>query len=456
MAELLKSKVSRFLSLRKRSEQVGRNTRQLWLGVDYGTSKSKLVITDYDAVEGDRSFVVRSALEYGGDYRIPSAVSVADGALHFGFAAEALGDHAPVYRSLKMLCAYPDEFYGDVPLPASLRARDLATLYVGYLMRLGRSTAARYASRFRAEPSLGVTLGVPMAQLDDQKLYEMFVHIAREAFELAHRLDFDVPVALGDAMEELGDVRAELGGTFPHEPRDWVRSEAEAALFWPYRSPDVGDGRFACVDVGAGTTSASWFHISAERDGGLLVSNRLSFYGAECAPPACDAIDQVLAKHVDGADSLGDIRGREVQLLKDLREAGKEELDLVLVKIASVFGTASVYAFEKQKSMLAWRNLGRIFFLGGGTKLPEVQDKLIEKKREWLKSDPVADLGVPGDLMEEDGTELREDASFLLVAYGLARRLGDVPDTFRPSEVSDYRPRLIVREPPSRDELYSD
>ena len=450
------AKLRRFLSFGTAPEQTKRESRPLRLGVDYGTSRSKLVITDYGAVDGERSFVVRHP-EYGDEYRIPSSICAVEDSLRFGFAAEALADRARVYRSLKMLCAYPNGFYGgDVALPSDLSARDLATLYVGHLIHIGRDAAVRYANQFRAEPSLSVTLGVPMAQIDDERLYKMFVNIAREAFGLVQRLDLHSAVSIPDAAGALADVRADLADTFPDQPRDWVRSEAEAALFWAHRSPDIGDGRFACVDVGAGTTSASWFHIGATRTGDVLVSDRLSFYGDACAPPACDAVDQVLAKHMDGATNLGDIRGREIQLLKELPNEGKGALDSVLSEIASVFRNASVRAFEKQRSPRAWQHIGRVFFLGGGTKLPAVKAKLIALKQDWLmESDAIADPGVPTDLTEEDGTELRADPTFLLVAYGLARRLGDVPDTFTSRQIDDYTPKQPTRDRLSSDDIYS-
>ena len=451
------TKLRRFLSFGTAPEQTKRESRPLRLGVDYGTSRSKLVITDYGAVDGERSFVVRHP-EYGDEYRIPSSICAIEDSLRFGFTAEALADRVPVYRSLKMLCAYPDRFYGDhVPLPSGLSARDLATLYVGHLIHIGRDAAVRYAHRFQAEPSLGMTLGMPMAQIDDEQLHKMFVNIAREAFGLVQRLDLHSAVSIPDAKGALADVRAELAGTCPDQPRDWVRSEAEAALFWAHRSPDIGAGRFACVDVGAGTTSASWFHISATRTSDVLVSGRLSFYGAACAPPACDAVDQVLAKHMDGATNLGDIRAREIQLIENLPDQGEDALKEILSKIAGVFGSASGRAFEKERSVRAWKHIGRVFFLGGGTKLPVVCDRLIEKKHDWLlRSDAIADPGVPSDLTEEDGTELRADPTFLLVAYGLARRLGDVPDTFTPGQIDNYTPGRPTRDRTSFDDLYSD
>ena len=433
------------------------DSRPLRLGVDYGTSRSKLVITDYGAVDGDRSFLVRPPSSGGDDYLIPSTVCATDDSLRFGFAAEARADEGTPYRSLKMLCAYPDRFYGDrAPLPAGLTARDLATLYVGHLIAVGRQAAERYAGRLGATASLSMTLGVPMAQLDNKQLHLMFVEIAREAFALGDHVDLQATVSLADARDALACARADVAGAPPRNPRDWVRSEAEAALFWAHRSPDIAHGRYACVDVGAGTTSASWFHISAVRSGGVLVNNRFSFYGAACAPPACDAVDQVFAHYLNDVNSLPYIRGREDELLERLPDQGRAELDVILAEIARVFAEASASAFEKERSSSRWRGIGRVFFLGGGTKLDLVRRRLLLQKADWLKPDSIADPGLPADLTEEDGSELHDDPAFMLVAYGLARRLGDAPDVFAPGQIEPYTPKSPVRDRISSDDLYSD
>ena len=434
------------------------DVRPLRLGVDYGTSRSKLVVTDYGSIEGERSFVVRPPPEYEGtgEYRIPSTVSIDGDAMYFGFAAEsrARGSVA-VYRSLKMLCAYPDRFYGDrAELPPGLNARDLSTLYVGYLIQLGQEAGNRYATRYRAESSIGITLGVPMAQLDNTGLLQMFVGIAREAFALREKIDLLNGADTAEAAQALVAVRESLSGSFPEEPRDWVRSEAEAALFWAHGAPQISHGRYACVDVGAGTTGASWFHINPARSGGVLVKDRLAFYGAACSPPGCDAIDAKLATHL-GLPTSAETRGQEAKLLERLQAAGRVEVDEVLGEIARVYGLASKEAFEKEKSYMRWKHVGRVFFLGGGSKLEAVRQRLIAQKLDWLMDDPIAEPGVPVDLTEEDGGELREDPTFLLVSYGLARRLADVPDIYRPSEVPNFKPELRVRERPSWQDHYT-
>ena len=455
-------KLGRFLSRGPIDQPQGRpeaRTRNLHLGVDYGTSTSKLVLTDYSAVEGERSFVVRPLQEHGGGggCRIPSIVSISGERIRFGFQAAASFAEANVYRSLKMLCAYPDRYYGDdVTLPAGLDARDLATLFVGHLIQLGQDSAQRYAKRFGAEPQVGLTLGAPMAQLDDPRLSAMFVEMARQAHGLGNRLDLLCAVSIENARRALSEVRQELAGSAVDEPRALVRSEAEAALFWAYRSPDIEPGRYACVDVGAGTTSASWFHINATRSGDVVLKDRLSFYGAACRPPACDAIDAALAIATEATGSISEMRGREDELIKTLSTEDMLAVNEILAEIADVFGVASKEAFRKEESTKRWReSCSRIFFLGGGSRIGEVRQKLIARMAVWLRTDPMADPGLPSDLTEEDGGELCEDPVFLLVAYGLARRLGDVPDVDSPNEVPNFRPTYTIRERVSTDDLYS-
>lgn len=441
-----------------RQTEPERRIRSLRLGVDYGTSNSKLVITDYGSVDGERSFVVRPQTQPDrlDDYRIPSTISFEDDTMHFGFAAESqAGSAATIYRSLKMWCAYPERFYGDpADLPPKLNARDLATLYVGHLTQLGQEAGNRYAARFQANPSLSVTLGVPMAQIDDAELQAFFVNMAREAFVLRERINLLGGVSTEEALQALVTVRDELSGSVPEQPRDWVRSEAEAALFWAHSSPDIQHGRYACVDVGAGTTSASWFHIKRELIEDVLTKGRLSFYAADCSPPGCDAIDAVLAEHFD-LPTRAAARGCEAELLEQIPSTTPHILGETLDKIARVFGRASGEAFEKEKSMRAWKKIGRIFLLGGGNKIEMVRERLIAQKKPWLKADPIAQPSMPANLTEEDGSELQEDPAFLLVAYGLAHRLADVPDISRPSEVPAFKPGPSLRKRPSHEELYS-
>jgi hypothetical protein len=278
--------------------------------------------------------------------------------------------------------------------------------------------------------------------------------MAREAFYLSKEIDFD-DLSLKAAATALKEVRDKVAEIEVKEPRDWVRSEAESALFWAYRSPDVAPGIYASVDIGAGTTSASWFRINAVRMGGVLLKDRLSFFGADCRPPGCDAIDNILFGS-GGFDSRADVRGQENPLIDQMGPRPRRLLDKVLEAMADVFGNASTNAFQKNKSMKAWRDCGRVFLLGGGSKISVVREAVVQRKKSWLMDDPVVQAGTPPDLFEVDGSNFQDDSTFLLVAYGLAHRLADVPDIRTPTEIEDFTPSYGRIEPIHHGDLYSD
>ena len=143
-------------------------------------------------------------------------------------------------------------------------------------------------------------------------------------------------------------------------------------------------------------------------------------------------------------------------MLQRFPDKGRADMDQVLAEIAKVFGDASGKAFPKDMSTSQWSGIGQVFFLGGGTKLDVVQHRLLQEKADWLKREPVADPGLPSDLFEQDDTKLRADPAFLLVAYGLARRLGDVPEVSVPAQVKRFKRKYSVRDRPSWEDMYSD
>lgn len=458
-----RTKLDGFLSRSEKYVAQGKRSRErnLHLGIDYGTSSSKLVLTDYSAVGGELSFVVRPSEKNGGDggFRIPSSVSVSENWLRFGFQAESSSDEMVIYRSLKMMCAYPEYHSDKILLPRRWSARDLVTLYVGHLIQLGQIAAERYANRFEMKPQVSLTMGAPMSFLDNPELSVMFVGIVREALWLSKVVDLLDKIAIDEARDLLSQARNAVSKSAIQEPRGWVRSEAEAALFWAYRSPEIDQGRYACVDVGAGTTSASWFHITAKLQRDVLMKERMVFYGTACNPPACDAIGRgLLSLTTDVNDNdIAQIRGLESQIIEKLSTTQMESLDSVLNQIGLVFAKASQAAYRKDALLSHWTECGaRIFFLGGGSKIDVVRRKLVELKQDWLRLNPEADPGVPEDLKEQDGSRLRADPTFLLVAYGLARRLGDVPFTSSPSELDDFKPEFGTHMPIETEHLYSD
>src|SRR4051794_28738511 len=109
------------------------------LGIDYGTSTSKIVIRDFTGREGDRAIV----LQENSSFRFASSVALSGDSLRLG-VANSNGSRERIYHSVKMRVA--DEVKGGADrycyaptetLPDGFRAADLATLSVARLIDKG-------------------------------------------------------------------------------------------------------------------------------------------------------------------------------------------------------------------------------------------------------------------------------------------------------------------------------
>src|SRR5258707_2418598 len=162
--------------------------RPVHIGIDYGTSASKLVFRDYGAPGGERAYVV----ERSGSYRIPADVGATDSELVFGQSRDA--DHAAIhtwYESVKMRVA--GEVMGDLntfyrapltALPRGFNAIDLAVLSVWTLIAAGADSAGKHLGAAASRMALAVTMGVPTSFYKSRELRNVFASITRRAYEM--------------------------------------------------------------------------------------------------------------------------------------------------------------------------------------------------------------------------------------------------------------------------------
>ena len=286
------------------------------LGVDYGTCWSKLALRDREARGGDVCYVLE---DDGGDFRFPPTVTFDAGRLWFGREAETRSTNpdARVYRSVKAR-AFVDATIGDHPaLPDGLALQDLAGLTVAYLCQIGIRSANRVAQARTTTARLGMTLGAPLSSLATDPNWERAVEVARVGLALAREPTLGSlrdGIALPIALELLAKARVGVVRTAVSNRRAWVRSEAEAALLWPFRCQEVPAGTFACVDVGAGTTSASFFAMVLGSGAEHQQKVRLAFYGTACRTPGMDAVGDELQRTFE-YEHYASVRGQEDGLL---------------------------------------------------------------------------------------------------------------------------------------------
>lgn len=409
--------------------------RRVHLGLDYGTSAAKLVVRDYGAPGGgDPAYVVPYR---GRGFRFPSGVAVSDGYLWFGQGPEdlvslGLAPAATLYESVKMRCAVEMDptaarlHLDRMPAPAGLRWADLATLTVWWLISQGY----RYAQRLirpTDELAFRPTMGAPTSFLQNPKLRAGFLEIIRGAWTILRARGplrypfFPVPSAHKEIERARAALAAASGDQQSREDeRDWLRSEAEGALWWAFQSPNVQAGPFLKVDVGAGTTNVSLFRIVDDSVDGRPVKSRICFFSAVSGTEGMDAIDRALGEAFQAEPTA--FRGMEAEICKT-HPAQFTCCDAALESIGRTIGAAWGAARDRigiqGAERDAWNRDCRVLLLGGGAQLPPIQSRATYNGA-TLSIRPVQVLERPTDLLVDGRIVSRDELRFLLSAYGLS------------------------------------
>lgn len=422
------------------------------LGVDFGTCWSKLVLRDFQQ-RRRTGYVVQPTSGWlrrrGLGYRIPSGVAVDDDTLYFGFAG-ADRQHRPgvrYYRSLKMRGAFPRGYFGPpIEPPDGLTEFDMCALVVLHLLQIGFAAAKRRAGRSH-QPVMGMTLGVPMSLAGAPEIRDRFVELARIAYQL-HRTDapdLSDGLRLDHARDLVATGRATVAGRGPATSwREWVCSEAEAGVLWAFRSPEVPEGLYGCVDVGAGTTDVSFFRIAStyDQERGEWAKDRLAFYSARSDTPGIDAVTDRLVRRINGG-RVTVKAGAEHELIERHGLATDPDLCELTGQMFGVHTNAWRDGYRKEMEASRWSPFG-LFLLGGGSQVRIVASRLAETVWQQLPAPLIVDPGVPDDLESASGALTAADAAFLLVAYGLSFPNIEVPEAMSPDEMA---PLDLDREP---------
>ncbi len=415
--------------------------RRVHFGIDYGTSNSKIVIRDFAAAGGERAHVVLR----GSGERLSSSVAAVDGEMFFGWRPTTRSkvlQRATWYESVKMRAAgecvgQPGNFFRGVlvPSPSGLRIVDLAVLTVWWL--IGQAyEEAQTVVRHRQDETLapGMTMGIPMGFFTDAALRKRFVEIARVAWALFRRhggLE-DGRIKVDSAREYVADAwrTVEEHPTPDDDVRLWVRTEAEAALWWAFRSPQVAAGPYCKVDVGAGTTSSSVFRIVGGKE-------KMAFFGAASVPAGMDALDEALCtwKGMDPSQ-IRTLRGHEDQVLTGGGAlACRPVFDGMREALASAWRQNGALIRGAIFEQRAWQRRAGVFLLGGGSLVEEVRKAVSQRPVGLDGRFPVIKLESPPDLRLEGRPVPQESLPFVLVAYGLSMLAPPIPMVETPDEV---------------------
>ena len=420
--------------------------RQVHLGIDYGTSVSKIAFRDNCAPRGESAVLVLR----NGSSRIPSRVCINTTELLFGDETKD-GSGCDINDSLKMRVAAevsgdPKYFLGAATtLPNGFSCADLASLTVWFLISEGHRAVANRLNGPMEDLEIGMSMGVPMAFFGDSKLRAAFLSIASRAWTLyreeglvdstllvekAHRVLEKHPVPLSAIPDR--DVEVWIHNrtiVAANSPFDIIRSEDDAAIWWLLRSPSAHAGPYAKIDIGAGATQASFFRIF----GPVQTAKRsLVRYGAATVPVGMDAVDRAIAECQGLKSDCLTLRGLEQSILQAnarVKDAVMPVGEQIYDACRKAWSEACSKIGSNTLELLSWRQQ-KVILTGGGSRLPFLVDTIrtLPDQREPLT---VMTLEQPTDLIRADHREITSDEfPFVTVAYGLSNLESFLPNPY--------------------------
>ena len=417
----------------------------------------------------------------------PSTVTVAGGQVWFGNEAEERirRTGGQVFRQLKVCMACEVGMRPEAPIAAcqcermdggicsaifsisgsseAVLASDLLTLLLGWAMGESRQ---RIPADLTGEttPRATYSVSAPIDQIDaGSQLTGEYARVVFQAWRLSGAIRQGME--LSTALEWI--VRVQQVAVPSDEERLVELCPESGAIVAGYAmSPEMEEGQYAVIDIGAWTTEMSFFRFT---EVGQLKTGRpaRAFHAARSHRVAANQVDDRCRTHVlemyardPGqdralAETIRDQRERHVFAEEPLALGGQgKEItprpsalqfarDLVAEAIGRRFLDTLTEAYANESLESFWQGKLRILFAGGGS--------LDSVLRSGIRHGFIADSrGVPepSDLV---GLPACDDYRRFLVAYGLAHGSARWPRDLLPSQTLPFKPSR--RSMPTSEEL---
>ena len=398
-----------------------RGERTLIVGVDFGTSSTKVVWQDLS----DNRFEVLAwdTADRGmASLLLPSSIVIRGGLIHFGLPERDVCDGDIRLSSIKLcvLCRSNPAIcrcVGSLAKNGIVHLPDVDTPYPAsafaclFLATVFREVERKLVARFRNDDVIILwNVGCPMDYLDEVDRKGEWERMTGVAMEL--RRDVSNPARISlipDVMGRLNSFTVPALGARNYS----VEPEGLAAVKAFLESPHAESKTYAIVDVGAGTTEVSFFfngQIMTEPGRPL----RPSYLADSTRPVGGGRIDLELAQ----------ILGCGLQQARQRKEAGEADLPVVpsIGEICAQYGHTCYEILRRQRLISANDKRFDLFVIGGGGRLHALQDALQRcslpggfLRDGWQKLQPPRRL--------KDRPSIQGDYDFFANACGLASSL---------------------------------
>jgi|GEM_PF-7069411 len=437
------------LRFKRRATENRPSRTRVTLGIDFGTSQTKVMFRQFD---GDASIIVPPGR--GADLCWPSTVVLRDG--RFGFAEEPASDSdAKAFRWIKMLLAEPEDSDAcrSMEQQCGCSPHCLAALYLAYVMRNARERIVGHLGPC----DFTYNLSAPLADKSDiarGQRFDQALYWASGLADLAHQ-----EWLCDDAIAAYESVKQ----AHPTAPDPTVRDtflfpEVHAAVAGLIRNNALEDGHYAVVDIGAGTTDVSVFLFRRGiQDFDAFVNGQNAYFAAGVLPVASNEADKAIARTVREAAPALALDDEEVFALirgsKERSEDGTIEVgdDVKLSEEEVAAAAASVCermhahyrrvwgeAYYMEKKAENWSEL-TVIMLGGGSLFQPFWVTFERKPWDAIQTE-IDQIQIvftePLMVLRKDKLVPVSDVDFMFtVADGLSYHIARTPKAWEPPEI---------------------
>jgi hypothetical protein len=462
------------------TESIKQEVRAITVGIDFGTSSTKVLWFDETRRKRYIAFYEESPIPGYLPYCVPSSVGIQKSRLYFGTTAERLCMSNNIFRSVKTDIgkdiAYNVEKClennSEQEVGLQVSPTILATLYIGFIIhQIKNQLSAHYKSNFILNTTFN--MAAPLDNLNHINMERRWEQILYYGEKLSSQIHNEM--MLIDAICLY--LNTKQNNPFTKDLQrccTFVFPETVSAIISYLNSGKALNGLFGIVDIGAGSTDISFFrHYNSQAE------LRESFYAAKSEMLAMDEFDCAIMRAICADYNIEDSNPEaERMLLHKIRCAkaniGSNGFDLVsdnirLSKNHLEFATKDIRekiiqcykrtlgsAYKKEMRQNSW-NKWTLFLIGGGSRLNIIQKdfnctlgaQINDPRRLDIEID--GRVGLPAGVEEIEWND--EMTSLLAVAYGLSINKLNWPEWVYPKDVSSLAPREY-RQQVGRDELY--